>query len=107
MTFRVNLSARATSDVDAILRWIEDRSPAGAAAWYQRWLEALETISQRADGLGLAPESEDHPEAIRQIIFKTKHGRPYRALFALHGAEAFILHIRGPGQKLLGPEELK
>jgi plasmid stabilization system protein ParE len=104
MTFRVQLTDAATADVRAILRWIEERSPAGAEAWYRRWLEVLQSVSQRAEAFGLAPESEDHPESIRQVVFKTKHGRPYRALFAVRGAEAFILHVRGPGQELLRPE---
>ena len=107
MTFRVHLTDAAKADIHAILRWIEKRSPAGAETWYRRWLQALETLGQRADALGLAPESEDHSESIHQVIFKTKHGRPYRALFAVRKSDVFVLHVRGPGQDFLRPEELK
>jgi toxin ParE1/3/4 len=107
VTHRVYLTDAAKADIRAILRWIEGRSPAGAQAWYQTWQQALLTLGQRADELGLAPESADHPEAIRQFIFKTKHGRPYRALFAVRARDVFVLHVRGPGQDLLRPEELK
>jgi plasmid stabilization system protein ParE len=107
VTLRVYLTEAAKADIRAILRWIEQRSPAGALAWHQTWQQALATLEQRVDDLGLAPESADHREAIRQFIFKTKHGRPYRALFAIRERDVFVLHVRGPGQDLLRPEEFK
>ena len=106
MTFRVHITDEAVIDVRAILRWLEERSPVGAEAWYRKWLEVLEILKQRADAFGLAPESEDHSEPIRQTLFKTRRGRAYRGLFAVRGHEVFILHVRGPGQNLLGHKEL-
>jgi plasmid stabilization system protein ParE len=107
MTFHVNLSHAATADVRAILRWIAERSPQGSEAWYRRWLEVLDSLKQRADEFALAPESQQYPEPIRQVIFKTKHGRPYRAVFTIRDADVFVLHVRGPGQRLLKPDELR
>jgi plasmid stabilization system protein ParE len=106
MTFRVRLTDAASADIQAILRWIEERSLAGADAWYRRWLEVLDSLCYRADAFGLAPESDDHPEPIRQVTFKTKRGRRYRALFSIRNQEVFVLHVRGPGQRLLRPDEL-
>jgi plasmid stabilization system protein ParE len=105
MKFRVILTDAAKSDIRAILHWLEPRSPAGAEAWYRKWLEVLDALSDRADALGLAPESDDHPEPIRQILFKTKRGRFYRALFAVREREVFVLHVRGPGQDLVQSQE--
>jgi plasmid stabilization system protein ParE len=106
MTFRVHLTGAAREDVRGILRWINERSPAGAQAWFRRWREALKALRHRADELALAPESEGHDEAIRQFIFRTRRGRPYRALFVVRGNTVFVLHVRGPGQDLLRPDEL-
>ena len=107
MTVRVHLTDAAIADIGAILRWIEERSVPGSEAWYRRWLEVLDSLRERADVFGLAPESEDHPEPIHQVLFKTKRGRRYRALFSVRENEVFVLHVRGPGQRLLRPDELK
>ena len=107
MTFRVNLTDAARDDVRAILRWIENRSEAGALTWYRRWLQVLNTLESRADSLGLAPESEEHSEPIHQVIFKTKHGRPYRALYILRERNVFVLHVRGPGQDFFRSENVR
>ncbi len=107
MSFHVHLTDSASADLRAILGWIAERSPAGSEAWYRRWLEVLDSLKERTDSYGLAPESEDHTEQIRQVIFRTKRGRPYRALFVLRDKEVFVLHVRGPGQRLLRPDELE
>ena len=107
MTFSVWVTAGAQSDVRLILHWLSERSPAGADAWYHRWLETLDQLQRRADSAGLAPESEDHPEAIRQVLFKTRRGRNYRALFVIRDRDVFVLHVRGPGQDYLRPEEIR
>ena len=53
MRFHVHLTDNAKGDIRAILRWLESRSPAGAEAWYRKWLDDLETLRGRADSLGL------------------------------------------------------
>ncbi len=56
---------------------------------------------------GQAPESEYVVEEIRQFFFKTRRGLRYRALFSISGVKIYVLHVRGPGQELLGPDELR
>jgi plasmid stabilization system protein ParE len=107
MTFRVHLTDAAKCDIRTILGWIEERSKDGADAWYRRWLDVLETLKQRAGWFGVAPESQDHSELIRQVLFKTKRGRPYRALFVVRDRDAFVLHVRGPGQNFLRRADLE
>ena len=103
MSFQVSVTEGATF----ILRWIEERSAAGAASWYRVWQKVLRSLRERADKFGVAPESDDHPEVIFQVVFKTRRGRPYRALFAIRDSEVFVLHVRGPGQNLLGKGEVR
>jgi plasmid stabilization system protein ParE len=106
VNFDVQLTEAAKEDLRASLRWLQDHSESGAEAWYRRWREILEILATRGGSLGLAPESEGHSEPIRQIIFRTRRGRPYRALFAVRQSKVFVLHIRGPGQDLLSPDQL-
>lgn len=107
MNFFVSLTEGAGSDIRAVLRWIDERSPAGALVWYRRWQDVLQTLRERADKFAVAPESQGRPEIIRQAVFKTRRGRPYRAPFMIRDQNVFVLHVRGPGQNLLGPDEVR
>jgi hypothetical protein len=49
----------------------------------------------------LAPESPNYETEVRQILFKTRRGRTYRALSTVVGAGVFIVHVRAPGQNLI------
>lgn len=107
MKFQVRVTLAAKEDLRVIFHWIRDRSSAGAERWLQRWEETLGAIEARADHYGLAPESDGHSEEIRQAIFKTRRGRPYRALFFIHGIQVVILYVRGPSQNILHSDELR
>ncbi len=54
----------------------------------------------------MAPEDEDHEDRIRQAIFKTRKGLPYRALFVQRPEAVYIIHVRGSGQDQLDIDEL-
>lgn len=82
----------AQSDLRASYDW-------GCRAWgkheAQRWLRELRTAV--VDQLGLvprpfplAPEDEEFPEEIRQMVV----GR-YRMLFTIKGRKVHLLHVRG------------
>ncbi len=107
MKFQVRTTLAADREVVSILEWISARSPAGATAWFAKWLEAIESLKERADEIGLAPESGAHSEPIHQIVFRTKRGQPYRAVFVIRQLDVHILHVRGPGQDNISPDELR
>ena len=92
MSFSVTLTTSAKRDVRSIVGWIQQRSRTGAESWYRRWLEVLDRLSQSGDSLGVAPENEDHEETIRQVIFKTRHGLPYRAIYIVRDVSAHQHH---------------
>ena len=107
MTYRAGLTYRAERDLDHILAWLVERSPAGAAAWLRRWQEVIDELRRKADRCQLAPENDDHDEEIRHVIFKTRRGRKYRALFVIRGEFVLVIHVRGPGQDLVSPNEMQ
>ena len=106
MKFNAELLWRAERDVDHIVAWLNERSPQGAANWLQAWDETFATLELSADQYGLAPESEGQLE-IRQILFRTRKGREYRALYTIQGRDVYVMHVRAPGQDLVPPEELQ
>jgi plasmid stabilization system protein ParE len=107
MTYRIILQPSAESDVDQIVGYLSERSPQGAVAWCKAWDTLLAELRQRAEGFGLAPESSQYDEEIRQALFKTRRGRTYRALFVIVYDTVHVIHIRGPGQNLVMPDELQ
>ena len=107
MKFHAHLLWRAQRDLDHILAWLNERSPQGAANWLRKWDETFAILESCAHQYGLAPESEGHELEVRQILFRTRKGRDYRALYTVQGNEVFVMHIRAPGQDLVSPDELQ
>jgi plasmid stabilization system protein ParE len=103
MTHNVELTRRAEVDVDGILGWLRERSPQGAAAW----CEVLDKLRKQPTAYGLAPEDTDRQDEIRHVVFKTRRGRRYRALFMIRNQTVFVLHVRGPGQDVVRTDELE
>lgn len=106
MRFDVVQTRRARADVATIVRWLNQRSRAGAEAWYRQWVLATKRLGHSADQCGTAPESDSCPERILQLQFKTRRGRFFRILFIVRGDTVFILHVMGAGQDLLSPEDI-
>ena len=104
MNRRVILQPTAIRDIDDIITFLVDRSPAGAERWCDRWDEVIATLADDASKFAPAQESERHGGNIRQVMFRTRYGRVYRALFVIEDDTVHVLHVRGPGQDLLPPD---
>jgi hypothetical protein len=86
---------------------LNERSPQGATSWLRRWDETFAILESAADEYGLAPENECLEFEVRHILFRTRKGRDYRALYTIQGTDVYIMHIRAPGQDLLPPDQLQ
>jgi plasmid stabilization system protein ParE len=107
MSYRVKILARARADFDAIIAWIAERSPEGADRLTARFEEALAKLEENPFVAPIASESKYLGEEVRHIMFRTKAGRTYRALFVVVGTEVRILRVRGTGQPPLTARELE
>ena len=107
MKFHVELLPQAQRNLDHILTRLKKQSPQGAENWHNRWIQLLDTLEASAEAFGRAPEDEDHEATIQQSTFKTGQGRRYRVLFTIRNNTVFVLHIRGPGQSLVHPDEMQ
>lgn len=95
---KVEITALAEADLDAIYRHIREDSPTRAAAWRQGLLLAAQALEQFPQRCSLAPESGAALD-IRQLLY----GR-YRILFTLAGDTVFILHLRHSARQPLTEE---
>lgn len=106
MTLKLKILPRAQEDVQHIFEYLAERSPQGAADWW----EAFESAARHAtDGLveqPLAPENNSTEFELRQVIFKTRAGRRYRFVFTIVANELRVLRVRGPGQPNLKADEV-
>ena len=98
MTYSVTILARAQQDVWEIHDWIAARSPDGADRWLKHFEEA--TASLRTNPLlsPLAPESRFLKVEIRHVLFRTRQGGTYRAIYTVKDDQIRLLRARGPGQ---------
>lgn len=103
MKREVLILRQAEADLDCILAWIGEKSPAGARNWFRALEAAVAWLAKNADSCPPAPEDSWFEEEIREHLFKTKRRRRYRLLFTLASQQVRILHIRGPGQDLVRP----
>jgi plasmid stabilization system protein ParE len=106
MPHRVVLLRRAEENVQAIVAWLAERSPRGAAAWLVAFEEAKLRLAENPLAYSLAPEDALVDSEIRQVLLKTRRGRRYRALFTIADNAVRILHVRGPGQSVMRASDL-
>jgi plasmid stabilization system protein ParE len=107
MRYRLRVLPEAENDIDRIYIWIAGRSPEGAVSWYRRVSEIVESLREQPLSFGLAPEHDIVGREIRDVNFKTRRGRLYRILFEVREDEVLVLHVRGPGQRLLRRDEIR
>ena len=108
MTYHVRPLARAQLDVDCILDFIRNKkgAPHGASLWLEAYQEAVVNLAKNPLAYGFAPENRHVGYDLRQVLFRTRHGRTYRILFAVVDNEIRILRVRGPGQRPLRRTEI-
>lgn len=106
MSYRVISTARADRDVDECFNFIASRSSRGAASWFNAYENALRSL-EHAPSHGIAAESRFFGGPIREHVFKTRYGLPYRILFVVRGDIVYVIHVRGPGQDMLSASEVQ
>lgn len=91
MTYRVKLTPRAQKDSEELYRWVTHRAPHRGALWYNRLIEAIESLADHPQRCPIAPEGQELHQEIRQLLYGK---RPYRIFFWIIGQEVHVLHIR-------------
>lgn len=103
MSYEVRVLARARQDLDAIVAYIAERSPEGAARLVASFEDALARLETNPYTAAVAAESVDLGEEVRHFMFRTPAGRMHRALFIIVGEEVRGSACGGPGSDRSGP----
>ena len=73
MIFRVELTAEAEHDVDAIIEWLLAHHAGDAGIrWFNALEEAIDSLSKFPRRCALAPEATAVPVEIRQLLYGHK-----------------------------------
>jgi plasmid stabilization system protein ParE len=94
MTFRVEVSAQAERDANAILDWLlSQHAGETGVRWILAMEEAIASLSAMPGRCPLAPESSRFPFEVRQLLYGRKP-HIYRILFTIESDVVNVLHIR-------------
>jgi plasmid stabilization system protein ParE len=101
MTFRVETTAAAEQDADAILDWLLSQHSGDAGMrWYLALQDAIASLAQFPERCALAPENEVFPFELRHLLYgHSPH--VYRILFTIDDQTVYVLHIRHSRRKQL------
>lgn len=80
MTFRVELTAKAESDVEGVLRWfVEQRATAAGRRWLERLMARIDTLENHPGRCPIADEANELGMELRELAFGKRRGT-YRIL---------------------------
>lgn len=79
---------------EAYLWWATHRSTDQARRWYLKYLSTLETLRINPERYGLAPESSEHRETLRELSFGIGRRKTHRIIFTIYGDTVEVLALR-------------
>jgi len=105
MAFRVEISAQAEGDAEAILEWLLTQQTGQAGIdWFLGLDDAFASLAQFPERCSVAPENLRFPFEVRQLLYGAKP-HVYRILFTIDVDIVHVLHIRHGKRKPVLPQE--
>jgi plasmid stabilization system protein ParE len=94
MTFRVETTATAEQDADAILEWLLFQHAGDTGKkWFEALQEAISSLAEFPARCPLAPEDAALPFEVRHLFYgHAPH--VYRILFTIQDETVYVLHVR-------------
>jgi plasmid stabilization system protein ParE len=81
------------------------RAPGAAARWFNRFVDAVNSLTESPARCGLAPENDAVEPEIRQPLYG-RRSAVYRAILTITGRDVRVLHIRHAAREALSAEDL-
>lgn len=106
MTFQVEITAIAETQIEQAYQWYRERNPELGDRWFRSLMNAIATLQEKPQRCALAVEHEIFLEEVRQLL----HGKArniYRVLFAIRVNTVYVLYVRHSAQAPLTIEDLE
>jgi len=97
MTFQVEITPIAESQIEKAYQWYKDRNPEFADRWFRELMNAIATLQEKPRRFSLAVEHQIFNEEVHQLL----HGKSkniYRVLFTIRGNTVYVLYVRHGSQ---------
>ena len=107
MTREVYLTTRAEAQLREAARWwAKNRSVAQAERWYAGFLGALKSLANAPEPWPLAPENDDFPFPLQQLLYGLSSKKTHRALFTVRPDTITVYSIRHVSQKAVTLDDI-
>jgi plasmid stabilization system protein ParE len=94
MTFRVEITASAEQDANAILDWLlSEHAGETGMRWFAALEDAIASLAEFPSRCRLAPENAVFPFEVRHLLYGRKP-HVYRILFTIEETTVYVLHVR-------------
>jgi plasmid stabilization system protein ParE len=103
MRYTVEVSRAALADIEEAYQWLFERSPQGAARWFNRLMDATESLRQSPERCRVVPDVEGRGAEVRQLLVGSPPG-VYRVFFSIHEELVRIHHVRHAARESSGIE---
>ena len=102
MAYRVELTADAKGELDAIVAYIAADAPSRALSWLERFRELVSTLAQHPERCAVASEARLVDFPVRPLLYGN-----YRVLYTVTDSTVYVLHVRHAARRWLKAGELK
>jgi plasmid stabilization system protein ParE len=92
MIYSVNITQQALEEFEQAFEWLAQRTPQHAPLWYNRVLDAINSLEQFPTRCPTAPENEEADEEVRHLVVGDRI-HAYRIIFAIRDNTVVILDI--------------
>jgi len=99
--YSVEITEPAQLNIQEAYDWLHAESATAAVEWIDGLLETIEKLGTFPLRCPLAPESTDHKEKIRQILYGF-----YRVLFVVRKSTVYVVHVRHSSRDRAGSEDV-
>jgi plasmid stabilization system protein ParE len=106
MSYQVEISKRAETDLDRVLATLAESSPKASLRLARSFWKGVQRLRAYPHGCGLAYEFRYFSEELRHLLFFANARKKYQALFVVRESAVHILCIRAPGQKPVKPQDI-
>jgi plasmid stabilization system protein ParE len=106
MTFQVEITPIAETQIEQAYRWYRERNPEFADRWFRGLMNTIATLQEKPQRCALAVEHTIFPEEVHQLLYG-KAKNVYRVLFAIRDSKVYVLYVRHSAQAPLTIDDLE
>lgn len=109
MSFQVNLTTRATSDIESALEWLQETAPHALEQWYEKLMAAIHSLEYLPTRYPVFRQAEKRLKLdfeVREMLFGKRRGT-FRVFYRIIDDTVNVLHIRRASRGPLNANDLR